>query len=585
MAALPTRHRSSDLAIGTMPHLIAIGAILVLQIFVAIKLGKDFHFDLRNYHFYGGYSLWNGLAGRDILVAGPHTPLAGSLDIFVYLGIAHLPPIVFGLAITAIHSLNGVLLYGIAWKVFRQTSIVVPALVVGCFVLLSLSNNYYLAILGVATHDQIISLLFLACCYLGLIAVERTEDDVAAVWGLMITAGFLIGMAVGFKLSAVHNAAGVFAAFLLVRLSFSKKLLGWGAMGFAAVLGYLFAAWPVMLAKHADFGNPFFPALGYLFPGGTLQDIAGLTSIYGKRTTVLDILLGPLLLLRATPPQIASFVLYVLALLLPMAALWRHWQGRRGGDRRLVERTTAFLIVAFTISGIVWVGLFSMPRFATPQFILTPLMVFLLCRLLLFPEAAGAAAPAGSQPGNPGIWPISFIKSAGIAAGFAVIAAFVSVPFVSQIVATDIQRSDWSAPYFKMNAQAIPQGGRDLVLMVGRQPVGYVIPYFPKTTRFVRIHPLDFGALGKATPGLRARITREIATHGGPIHVLFGLHAGQIDGRFADAALAPDGEIDRRFVDQALASYALTSGGGECQSLDAGAGGNLALLCPVERLR
>jgi hypothetical protein len=87
---------------------------------VSLWLGQDMNWDLLNYHYYDGYAFLHGRLDMDIVPAGIQTYQAPLLHAFHYLGIAHLPPRLFGFLLGALHGLNVPLLFVLAWRLLSS---------------------------------------------------------------------------------------------------------------------------------------------------------------------------------------------------------------------------------------------------------------------------------------------------------------------------------------------------------------------------------------------------------------------------------------------------------------------------------
>ena len=83
----------------------------------AVALGADATGDLLNYHFYNGFAFLNGRLDQDIAPAGPGSYFNPLVDAVHYLGIRHLPPMVFTALLGALQGLNVVLLWAIGRRV------------------------------------------------------------------------------------------------------------------------------------------------------------------------------------------------------------------------------------------------------------------------------------------------------------------------------------------------------------------------------------------------------------------------------------------------------------------------------------
>src|SRR5262249_25109094 len=84
---------------------------------LAVSFGKDYTFDLINYHYYNAYALLGNRWQMDVQAAGRETFLNPLLDVPAYYLINGVPPVWVGFVTGAVHGCAIVLLFGIAYRV------------------------------------------------------------------------------------------------------------------------------------------------------------------------------------------------------------------------------------------------------------------------------------------------------------------------------------------------------------------------------------------------------------------------------------------------------------------------------------
>ena len=84
----------------------------------------------------------------------------------------------------------------------------------------------------------------------------------------------------------------------------------------------------------------------------------------------------------------------------------------------------------------------------------------------------------------------------------------------------DWSRRPWSRDYFDVAAPTIEEPSRTLVLMVGNEPGGYLVPYLPASLRFLRIDGYFTGPSPQPNESDRA-MQRAVRGHRGPVLFLF----------------------------------------------------------------
>src|ERR1700761_3162780 len=104
----PSGHRSRRLALVILCLVpLAFGVL-------ALWLGQDANWDLRNYHWYNAYAALNGRYGFDILPSQTPYFYNPALDVPFYLLATHVPARVAGFILGAVQGLNFVLLFMLA---------------------------------------------------------------------------------------------------------------------------------------------------------------------------------------------------------------------------------------------------------------------------------------------------------------------------------------------------------------------------------------------------------------------------------------------------------------------------------------
>src|SRR5271169_3095886 len=101
----PKEHRARFLAVALLTLApFAFGAL-------AVFLGQDANWDLRNYHWYNAYAFLNNRYGVDLLPSQTPYFYNPTLDLPFYILATHVPAMVAGFALGFIQGLNFVLLF------------------------------------------------------------------------------------------------------------------------------------------------------------------------------------------------------------------------------------------------------------------------------------------------------------------------------------------------------------------------------------------------------------------------------------------------------------------------------------------
>jgi len=227
---------------------------------LSLFIGQDVNFDQLHYHVYLGWSLLANRLGQDVAPAGVGSYLNPLLHVPSYLGLAHLPPRVFGFALGAVHGVNAYLVYRLALYVLRdRPGARLYAAIAG---LVAMSGPSAVALLGTTFGDNLLSVLVLVAFLLAVQAADKHRD---VAMRALFAAGLLAGAASGLKLTFGPFAVGLAAASIGVAacLRCGHILLAF-ASGTAAgaLLGGGYWAWQMW----SRFSNPIFPFANAAFP-------------------------------------------------------------------------------------------------------------------------------------------------------------------------------------------------------------------------------------------------------------------------------------------------------------------------------
>ena len=389
-----TRPRGSIRAAGP-PALLA-ALVLALTGGLSLWLGQDLNFDLLNYHYYAGYAFLHGRTFSDLAPAGSQSFLPPLINVFHYLGIAHLPPRVFGFLLGSIHGLNVLLIFALGFAVLPRDDprgarvVAVLAAVVGSL------GPAAVSLLGTTFGDNLVSIP----AALALLLVLATGPDANARWAswLAFAAGVLGGAALGLKLPMAVYQLGllVAAGALWWRSGSLAKRLGMLSLG--SLLGYLPTGgfWASELQR--DFGNPVFPFANNLFRSEYQSLETGMVErlSYGLVRPVVDMALG-------RPGRLAEITMRdVRFLLLLVAGIGCAAVGaaaRARGSRR--EPWSAFqraLLAWWLTAYVAWALMLSTYRYVALLEFTAPLVLFLVLRRLAPARHALACRRGGRAP-------------------------------------------------------------------------------------------------------------------------------------------------------------------------------------------
>ncbi|MDQ2804289.1 MAG: hypothetical protein M3Y41_17010, partial [Pseudomonadota bacterium] len=259
---------------------------------LALHVGSDASYDLRNYHIYNGLAALHGRLWFDIAPAQLQTFYAPTLDVidFVLRQRLNDHPALLDAILALPQALAAFLALGVAMRTLPEA---MPGRLPLALVAIVLGAT---GAAGLPTLATGMSEMLPACCVLGgLILLLDARWNTPDGLGRAIAAGLLAGAAGGLKLTAAPYAAGL-AAVLLTPAGSSVRVRGLALLAFllAAAVGAcaLGGVWWWTLWQRT--GNPLFPYFNDLFTS-TWGPPARMTDARFLPRSVLEALTFPFL--------------------------------------------------------------------------------------------------------------------------------------------------------------------------------------------------------------------------------------------------------------------------------------------------
>ncbi|WP_044559523.1 hypothetical protein [Azospirillum sp. B4] len=463
----------------------------------AALLGQDGNWDLRNYHWYNAYAFLTGRWGMDVAPAQVASFYNPTLDLPFFLAAQVWPARVVEFLLGSIQGANLVLLYGLAWMVQRA---VTPerrrTLVALAVAVCGMVGGGQVGLLGTTFYDNVISLFVLGGV---LVAIggggAAWGPDAGRAFRRVALAGLLVGSGVGLKQPTIVFAVGTCAAFLLAggtpwRRLFLAFFFGVGVLaGMALFSGH----WMWFLWSH--FQNPLFPYFNNVFhsPWGTPDPYRDDKFI--PKGAVAAALFP---LAWAMDPKLVGEIVFrdyrVLAaygvLLVTGAVMLVAWGRTRSMDATAPARARRYLLLAGSLSYLVWLKLFAIYRYLIPLEMLAPVLILAAISLWPVPARVRGAVTAV----------LLLLVTATAQSGTWARVAWGNRP--------------WNAKVSEVQAPALPRPDHTVMLMTGYAPTSFLIPGFPPQIPFLRlqsyfIHP-DQGDI-LLNRQMRQRINQGIA--------------------------------------------------------------------------
>ncbi len=343
----------------------------------SLVLGQDINTDLCRYHFYNGYAFVHGRFDTDLVPAALGTFLNPTLDSLHYLGIAHLPPRLFGFLLGALQGLNPALVFLLARRLLEGPGSGTLAVLVG---VLAATGPTAHSSLGTTMGDTTVSIPLLAS--LLVVLGGRGTPDERAGTPAWLGAGFLAGASMGLKLTMGPYLVALGALVVLMVLGRQARVGAGFAFLAGTVLGFVAFGGTWCWRLWERFGNPLFPFVNQVFRSPYLPAEAIRDTRFVARgpldllTTPWAMALGETSRLQEIPFRDARFLLVLVA---AVGWLSLRWLGRRTplppGQRNLL----AFVLMAYAA----WLAVFYYYRYAATLEFLAPLALVILVQALL----------------------------------------------------------------------------------------------------------------------------------------------------------------------------------------------------------
>jgi hypothetical protein len=435
---------------------------------LAVRLGQDRGFDLLNYHYYSGFAFLHKAFGYDLAPAqiqSFHNPI---LHVLSYLALSIFPGKGAAALLGAIQGINFYLVFRISQALFSRIKNPFRFLLslinagVGFYGITSCTE------LGTTYGDNLVSILVLSGLLLLIrrLPAERiSSHNTPFVFGI---AGILIGAACGLKLTAAVYvlAVALSASIVLFRVPSYRKLVTHLFSGL--IVGFLatYAYWGINL--YAAYQNPFAPYLNKIFHSPFLapdnfRDIRFLPADWQqaffypfyfirKNHLVSEIDFRDLRLAFCY----CAIVLLAGFQLSGLAAGSRKKPAIASGQQKGSE--LLFLALFFFITYIGWQSQSSIYRYLAVLELLAPAFLTLAISRLFTSR--------------------HIVFWASMVLNLAIVLAAVPIDFGRQPFETDLLR---------LRIPQIQGLDKSLILMSAYEPTAYIVPSFPKDTRFARI--------------------------------------------------------------------------------------------------
>ena len=462
----------------------------------SVSLGQDSSWDLRNYHLYNPYAWLADRIGIDLAPAQMQTYFPPLVDVPYFWLTLHAPAPLVAFVMGFLHGLCFLPLLAIGRAIFRER--IDGERLAWCCALAGCTGVAFLAGVGTSSGDDLTALLVVSS-FLLVVRELAKSDERRTKWGFVL-AGLVMGSAVGLKLTNSSYAVAACAAIPFAQASATGARNAWrraAEFGVAALAALAVLVGPWWWRVWSEFGNPFFPQFNALFRSPFAQTIGVAELRYFPRGLV-ESLFWPIVF-TLDPPRVAARdvvqvlwpLVYAAIVALGVAYVLRRSRNAPGLALTAAER---FLVAFSVVSFVVWASIFGTYRYLAPLELLAPLLIW-----------------CGWTRAIPGGW------GRRIA-----IASLVVASLVGAVGWRLSGHAGFADVPFRVETPRFAAPERASVVKLGREPVAWMVPWFPPEVAFV--------GLGTGLPETTAFVDRAhsmMRARGGEIFALFDGQPGK----------------------------------------------------------
>ncbi len=460
-------HLPDDYAVNLYLILICIPMVFG---YLAIQKGQDNNWDTRNYHYYNAYAIIEDRLEQDLIPAQIQSFLNPTIDLFNYTLNTKLSPYWAAFALGSIQGINASLIFVLFLSLFRSRP---PRLRIGLAAIATAAGTYapvMMGLVGTATNDITTSIFVILPIILILPVFHSLEGEQVhsriLLW--LISAGLILGIGIGLKLTLVVYGLGFILAIVLSSPVTGESYYRVFIIGVAMVAGVLISRGWWMWYLWQTYQSPLFPFYNAFFKSPYYPEI-NFADIRYLPKNIMDHILFPAYrvyknsytYLQHYHHDIRFLVIYLLSLVwLIKFILLKRLSTARGSAETVDswDRTYRFLVLFFILSYIIWQLKFSIYRFTNPLELISPVVIFILLDKIL------------RDP---------FHKLVGFVGSVLLIVTIVNIP--------QWERLPFKSEFIQVRVPVLPHPANSMIVIAGGRPWSYLIPAFPPEVRFVRV--------------------------------------------------------------------------------------------------
>jgi hypothetical protein len=470
------RRRALDITV----LLFALTASALLPLF----LGQNRCWDQFNYHYYSGYALLNWRFHYDFAPAqlqSFHNPV---FHVPTYLMLRYLPSRATALILGAIQGLNFWLIYKISQELFSRLQGFFRELLCLAIAATAYYGAANISEIGTTLGDNVISILPLTAILLIIRHLLTSKAPDRGDYYRLASAGIISGLAAGLKLTVAVIVVPIAIALTVVAVAY-KMRLKLVALVYAGILfGFLasYGFWGLSLFD--EYRNPFFPYFNGIFhskyrAAENFRDMRFLPQkwqqtlfypfYFARRNNLVSEYTFRDMRLAAC--YVLVFIVIVFHCRGFLARAGPRISNLEAGEKRCLVFMTLFTVLSY----ILWQQEFSIYRYAI-------VLEFLAPAFLSF-----------------GI--LSIVRRRWM---FYSLVFLLNSLICRYEIPLNFGREQFVEDYLKVRLPAWDHLGESVVLMAGIEGSAYIIPSFPRSTRFVRVESTF------THPGMNAHLDNKI---------------------------------------------------------------------------
>lgn len=321
--------------------------------------------DFNNYHYYLPWAFFNNRTFTDIALAmenSYHNPL---IDMQYYFMVKY-----FNNNLTVYYTYTG-LFYGLLLFVFYKICRLIfkseQKIELFLSIIIAMTGFATLSQVGTSSNEIIVSTMIMTSTYLLYKEIFILNKE---RWNKFILAGFIMGVALGLKLTVVIYCVSMGITLIVFHKKLQTPVKTICLFALSGLLGFLMVNGWWMLILYEHFGNPVFPYFNNLFKSPYYAfEFLTYKDFYKK--TLSDYFLFPYeasfqfseQITAETPMLDVRLALgYTLLWIVLITGIFR----RNLQQQIKCNMNIAFLIVFVCISYVIWLQVFSIIRYAIP---------------------------------------------------------------------------------------------------------------------------------------------------------------------------------------------------------------------------